>query len=74
LGIDSLKGIELIEALSQKFEIEISPASLFEYPTIAQLSEYLSTLHQFEASFQPEDQQRSPETESTQGNWVEVEL
>ncbi|MCV3212501.1 AMP-binding protein [Plectonema radiosum NIES-515] len=41
LGIDSLKALEIIETLGTNFDISLSPTLLFEYPTPAELSQYL---------------------------------
>ncbi|MEY3826189.1 MAG: hypothetical protein RLZZ148_1003, partial [Cyanobacteriota bacterium] len=41
LGIDSLKSLEIMEALSTKFEIYIAPTLLFEYPTPKEFVAYL---------------------------------
>jgi natural product biosynthesis luciferase-like monooxygenase protein/amino acid adenylation domain-containing protein/non-ribosomal peptide synthase protein (TIGR01720 family) len=45
LGIDSLKAIEIMETLGTSFEISLSPTLLFEYPTLAELTEYLVRQH-----------------------------
>ncbi|AOX02681.1 hypothetical protein BJP34_27460 [Moorena producens PAL-8-15-08-1] len=50
LGINSLKAVEFIENLSENFDISVSPTLLFEYPTIAQLSEYLVEVHEIKIS------------------------
>ncbi len=45
LGIDSLKAIEIMETLGTNFDISLSPTLLFEYPTLADLTEYLVRQH-----------------------------
>jgi natural product biosynthesis luciferase-like monooxygenase protein len=45
LGIDSLKVIEIMETLGTNFEISLSPTLLFEYPTLAELTEHLVRQH-----------------------------
>jgi acyl transferase domain-containing protein/acyl-CoA synthetase (AMP-forming)/AMP-acid ligase II/acyl carrier protein len=40
-GIDSLKAVEIMEALGEKFGFSISPTLLFEYPTPTELALYL---------------------------------
>ncbi|MEN8443419.1 MAG: MupA/Atu3671 family FMN-dependent luciferase-like monooxygenase [Cyanobacteria bacterium J06555_13] len=74
LGIDSLKGIELVEELSRIFAIDISPASLFEHPTIAKLSQYLSSLSQLELSYPVNNPPPPTDTNTHKRNWMEVEL
>ncbi len=50
LGINSLKAVDFIENLSENLDISVSPTLLFEYPTIAQLSEYLVEVHEMKIS------------------------
>jgi natural product biosynthesis luciferase-like monooxygenase protein len=45
LGIDSLKAVEIIEALATNFDISVSPTLLFEYPTPAEIAKYLVQMH-----------------------------
>ncbi|MBG1267392.1 non-ribosomal peptide synthetase/type I polyketide synthase [Nostoc sp. WHI] len=40
-GIDSLKAVEIMETLGQKFGFSISPTLFFEYPTPAEFALYL---------------------------------
>ncbi|WP_193200137.1 type I polyketide synthase, partial [Nostoc sp. MG11] len=40
-GIDSLKAVEILETLGEKFGFSISPTLLFEYPTPTELALYL---------------------------------
>ncbi|BAY66478.1 amino acid adenylation domain-containing protein [Calothrix brevissima NIES-22] len=40
-GIDSLKAVEIMETLGEKFGFSISPTLLFEYPTPTELALYL---------------------------------
>jgi natural product biosynthesis luciferase-like monooxygenase protein/amino acid adenylation domain-containing protein len=41
LGIDSIKAVELMDALGRDFEVAISPTVLFEVPTVVELARYL---------------------------------
>jgi malonyl CoA-acyl carrier protein transacylase len=45
LGIDSLKAIEIMATLGDILGISFSPTLLFEYPTIAELTEHLVQVH-----------------------------
>jgi glutamate-1-semialdehyde-2,1-aminomutase/malonyl CoA-acyl carrier protein transacylase len=45
LGLDSLKAIEIMATLGDIFGISFSPTLLFEYPTIAELTEHLVQVH-----------------------------
>ncbi|WP_332959592.1 non-ribosomal peptide synthetase/type I polyketide synthase, partial [Microcoleus sp. AR_TQ3_B6] len=45
LGIDSLKAIEIMATLGDILGISFSPTLLFEYPTIAELTEHLVQRH-----------------------------
>ncbi|WP_131768378.1 acyl carrier protein, partial [Candidatus Protofrankia californiensis] len=44
LGLDSLRALELRERIQQLFEVSIPVASIWEHPTIAELSAYLDEL------------------------------
>ena len=41
-GLDSLGSVELRNALSAKFEIELPATSVFDYPTVAALSGFIA--------------------------------
>ena len=41
LGLDSISGIFILDKLEQKYGLELSPALMFDYPTIEKFSEYL---------------------------------
>jgi amino acid adenylation domain-containing protein len=41
LGVDSIKAVELMDALGRDFEVAISPTVLFEAPTVVELARYL---------------------------------
>jgi myxalamid-type polyketide synthase MxaB len=45
LGLDSLLAVEITSALKERLKISLSPTLLFEYPSIAELSEYLVKHH-----------------------------
>ena len=45
LGFDSLKGLEVIGRLSDELGLDLSPTLLFEFPTLAKLSEHLVRHH-----------------------------
>ncbi|HEV2801334.1 MAG TPA: amino acid adenylation domain-containing protein [Pyrinomonadaceae bacterium] len=45
LGIDSLKAVEIMDALGQQFGVTLSPTILFEAPTISELTEHLCQEH-----------------------------
>lgn len=74
LGIDSLKGVELIENLSETLNISIAPSLLFEYSTIAQLSEYLMKAYFDKFNSDEGSQHKLEQTDLKQSNWIEVEL
>src|SRR5262249_16160895 len=40
-GVDSIIGVNLVRAISEALQIELDAASLFEYSTVGQLSEYI---------------------------------
>ncbi|MFA0812912.1 amino acid adenylation domain-containing protein [Microbulbifer epialgicus] len=42
-GIDSIKAVEFRAALENKFSIDIPVSCIFDYPTVAQLEDYLFT-------------------------------
>lgn len=44
-GIDSLKAVEMMESLGEKFGFSISPTLLFEYPTPGELALHLIQIH-----------------------------
>lgn len=44
LGMDSLTAMELRNRFQKRFQCDISPTLLFDYPTLDKLSEYLATL------------------------------
>lgn len=41
LGMDSISGIFILDQIEQKYDLQLSPALLFDYPTIHKFSEYL---------------------------------
>ena len=41
LGVDSIKAVELMDALGRDFEVAISPTVFFEAPTVVELARYL---------------------------------
>ena len=43
LGIDSIVGIELIQRINQRFNLQLPTIILFEYPTIAKLAQYIQS-------------------------------
>ncbi len=43
LGGHSLLAITLVSALQEEFNKDIKPVSMFEFPTIAELAEFIST-------------------------------
>ena len=45
LGIDSLKGVEMIGRLSEDLGLDLSPTLLFEFPTLAKLTEHFVRHH-----------------------------
>jgi polyketide synthase PksN len=44
LGLDSIVGVEWMRALNKRYGLSLPTAKLFDYPTVAQLTEYLATL------------------------------
>jgi acyl transferase domain-containing protein len=40
-GVDSIIGVNLVRTISEALQIELDPASLFEYSTVSQLAEYI---------------------------------
>ena len=42
-GISSSNGLELLARLEELLGVELSPVLLYEYPTIEQFAEFLST-------------------------------
>lgn len=43
-GIDSILGVEIINKINSRYDIQLSAAKLYDYPTINSLSAYLSLL------------------------------
>ncbi len=43
LGGHSLMAIKLVSALQEEFDIDIKPVAMFEFPTIAQLADFIPT-------------------------------
>lgn len=43
LGLDSATAVALIMSLEEKLDIELMPELLFDYPTIASLSQHLAS-------------------------------
>jgi len=43
LGLDSATAVALIMSLEERFGIELMPEMLFDYPTIAKLSDHLAS-------------------------------
>ncbi|MGG1946945.1 SDR family NAD(P)-dependent oxidoreductase [Trinickia sp. NRRL B-1857] len=50
MGIDSAGMLELVQAIEAKFAVPLSPTLLFEYVTLADLAEHLSSLVQRNAT------------------------
>ncbi|NER45916.1 MAG: amino acid adenylation domain-containing protein, partial [Symploca sp. SIO1A3] len=42
LGLDSLKAVELMERISNQYQLSLSPTLLFEFPTVTQLVDHLA--------------------------------
>lgn len=49
-GFDSITFVELADEMNNKFNLALSPAIFFEYPTIRTLSQYLVQEHQVQIS------------------------
>jgi acyl carrier protein len=45
LGIDSLKAVELMAALSDELGVTLAPTVLFEHPSVAKLAAHLVAEH-----------------------------
>ena len=43
-GLDSLGSVELRNALSSRFSIELGPTATFDYPSIAALAQHVASL------------------------------
>jgi acyl carrier protein len=43
MGIDSVHAIELVGDVEAHFDIDVDPTLIFDYPTLAQIAEYIST-------------------------------
>ena len=41
-GLDSIAGTEFTNTLAQKFEIELPPTLLFDYPTIESMAGFIA--------------------------------
>ncbi len=48
LGLDSVSAVYLLDRLEKKLQIEMNPLFFWDYPTVAQLAEHLSTLSHHE--------------------------
>jgi polyketide synthase PksN len=68
-GVDSIIGVNLVRTLNDMLEIELEPTKLFEYNTVDQLAQYISTCGQEQTTVQPPQiQSVSPESsQSTDG-------
>jgi acyl transferase domain-containing protein/acyl-CoA synthetase (AMP-forming)/AMP-acid ligase II/acyl carrier protein/SAM-dependent methyltransferase len=45
LGLDSLLAVEIAGALHRDLEVQLSPTLFFEYPSVAELGNYICTVH-----------------------------
>lgn len=41
IGISSIEALKIMNKLRKRLQVEISPVAMFEYKTIAEMSEYL---------------------------------
>ncbi len=46
LGLNSISAVYLLEVLENKLSIEMNPLFFWDYPTVAQFADYLTTLQQ----------------------------
>src|SRR4030081_1881876 len=44
MGLSSAKSVEISAAINERFALEVSPAVLYDHPTIAELATYLERL------------------------------
>ncbi|MGA1867912.1 MAG: SDR family NAD(P)-dependent oxidoreductase [bacterium] len=72
LGIDSIVGVELIKLLNKEFNIDAKAATLYDYPTISELSDYLETTSDSDIEHQskplPMKKENKPKIKLTKGN------
>jgi acyl carrier protein len=43
LGIDSVKGVELISELSDRLQVEIEPTAVWDYPSVRELARAIAS-------------------------------
>ncbi|HEX8456607.1 MAG TPA: amino acid adenylation domain-containing protein, partial [Pyrinomonadaceae bacterium] len=75
LGIDSLKAVEIMDALGRQFGVTLSPTILFEAPTINELTEHLCQEHKtIFVAFMQEARARQTSRGATASDGVEAAL
>jgi len=52
-GVDSIIGVNLVRTLNEALKIDLEPMRLFDYSTVEQLAQYISTLLPEESAAQP---------------------
>ncbi|WP_240503673.1 MULTISPECIES: non-ribosomal peptide synthetase/type I polyketide synthase [Pseudoalteromonas] len=68
LGIDSMKAVRISGELMEIHNIELEATVLYEYPSIAQLTQYLCEFESIQQAFQNSDRQVKSENETAKSD------